>query len=1265
MNKLALTLLIILILALISPLTLININAQSNNDSPTWTFIDAGDKAVNVTGETIGKSQGQPFAGWYTDTVVYDPDTNITVVAWARWDPNGPDYIYLAFLEPVDADGDGLPESLRKTIKYVDSVSDLKSLDSLTIGKIDTNNDGKKETYVLLTWTYYDSTEYNNVAGALFVINGTKVWGPANIRSTTAWEEYSRSCFVPTYNGGSGGFLIVWYTSYDKSIDGKWLYYDGTQWTLTSKFDITFTGSLEVQCADQIMCIGGQNKALVVYRYKDLSGDLGIYARLIEGTSVSYFIEVYDDYGVEESIGVKGAYMIYDDIGFFAVPFISGSNVGYTIIRESIGLVEQRTTYPGSGKHPYIIGLSDRFVMAWVDGDGNGIKVGNIIPDPDNDGWREWYIYYTEIDSLSDNHPLVRFDEVNDKYIVVWTGHSTDDSNQDNNIRLAILTPNSGTIPPSIDPGYPVTLIDEINNQKAHGLAVISMNEFVVAYTDDGDGEEDLLAYVKLPRAENVGTNGITLYKLPGDVASYKQKIIDLIDGATSSVYVAVAFFEEDSPGSEGTISKALVDAKNRNVDVKVIIDDDSNNDAVYNYLTSNGVSVIKASVSGEPKHIMHDKFIVIDGKEVIVSTANFIPEDFDMNNNTAIYIGSKVIAYFYEQEFLYMWNNGNGRFGTSKTESHDFIAFISYSGRTIVVEGYFGPQSYGDKGIIPNIIYGFITRASSSIYFASYIFTTSGWVTPIYNALVNAYNNGIDVKGVFDEGLNVDVPGRRLYSFIANNVPIAFDNHPYKMHVKLFVIDNKVAILGSWNPTGSATTIHDENILVMRDSDITNGFAKQLADYILDMYNSPIFVKSPYQYNPTHLVIAGIEFRGDPSNEWVVIYNPTGQTIDLSNYVIGDIDNLFEDSDDGLYRFPEGAKVEPYSCIVVAYDKEAFENKYGFEPDFEIESMDKVTDIDNDGEEEFTGSWDLNDDGDEVILAINQDGFLLVVDAVWYGVSNYITVGAQPVSISVNDYILINSRTMSAEYYWDAINPIDKYSSESESEFEGSVDDNIPVVKLNCIGVNEINVLAEGKPELEAYIEEIIITGGAQTYTITGRSKIINTDIKQLNPDMIYTIEVVVKAWWKWKVKYIDSLYVLSCDGEKISILTSNETITGAKYEVVNSRTRAIVINVETDKNIRSYYVNVTTPSKWEKIIGVEYNGQSYDNWGYIDKRTIWIDPSDGDPQFRILGSVPVSAAAAGLGGSESLEFWILRVMFSVIMTILFILVVTMAIRR
>ena len=962
----------------------IPLKQQVSTDTSPWTPIDVSSYTVTVAGETIGSQQGQPFAGWYTDTVAVDPDTETIIVAWARGNS-----IYLAFFKPVDADGDGEPEAYQKIIKYVDKTEDLESLDSLTIGTIN----GQK--YVLLTWTYYDATKKNNVKGALYSIDGAYQWS-GNIRATPDNEEYSRSCYVPAYNGGNGGFLIIWYEDYYKSIDGKWLYYDGSSWQLSNKIYITSTGGLEYQKADQLLCIGGEYKALVVYRYL-YRGDIAVEARLIEDSSVSNWILLYDDNSINETVGVHGAYITYNGYGFFAVPFVSGTKIGYAIIREYNGYVEQSTTYPGDGAYPYIIGLNNnRFVMTWVDGDGNGVKVGNIIPDPDSDGWREWYIYYTEISSNFDKHPLISYDLSNNKYIVVWTGYGDTDIYHDNNIRLAVLTPNSGYTPPFIDTGYPITLLDCNRSQSVHGLGLVSMDQYVVVYTDTIDGEEDLLGYVTLPGTEDVSS--IQLYRLPGDSSSYNQSIFNLISSATKNISIAIAFFQEENPGSPGTISKALVDAKNKGVDVKVILDNDTDNQDIYNYLISNGVSVINDEVANDAKHIMHDKFIVVDSSKVLLSTANFVFDDIFHNNNTAIYIESKAIAYFFEQEFLQMWNSGNGKFGTDKTVDYSFIAFIKYSGRTIVFEGYFSPQDYTDKKKIPNMVYGYISRAQSSVYFASYIFTNSSYVKNVYEGIVNASNNGCVVKGVFDELLNLDSRGRRIYWFIDNGTDIAIDVHPYKMHAKLFTIDNKVAIIGSWNPTKSATINHDEYILVIRDPDTTNGFAKQIADYILSMYNDNThFVKKPYKYVASHPIIYKVMFKpdssGSPNLEWIEIYNPSMTTFDLSNWVIGDSENLIHGDNEGMYKFPAGTILPGHGSIIVAYNGTAFLRGYGFMPNFEIiDTSPSIPDLQPHDTSKFTGSWDLDDSGDEVILAEDQDGFLLVIDAVWYGNSNYIT---------------------------------------------------------------------------------------------------------------------------------------------------------------------------------------------------------------------------------------------------------------------------------
>jgi phosphatidylserine/phosphatidylglycerophosphate/cardiolipin synthase-like enzyme len=68
------------------------------------------------------------------------------------------------------------------------------------------------------------------------------------------------------------------------------------------------------------------------------------------------------------------------------------------------------------------------------------------------------------------------------------------------------------------------------------------------------------------------------------------------------------------------------------------------------------------------------------------------------------------------------------------------------------------------------------------------------------------------------------------------------FENKPgtgvRKLHHKLMVIDERLLIVGSFNYTAPATTLNDENIIVLGDLEETNPAAeaaqRQLAAYAL-----------------------------------------------------------------------------------------------------------------------------------------------------------------------------------------------------------------------------------------------------------------------------------------------------------------------------------------------------------------------------------------------------------------------------------------------
>ena len=53
-------------------------------------------------------------------------------------------------------------------------------------------------------------------------------------------------------------------------------------------------------------------------------------------------------------------------------------------------------------------------------------------------------------------------------------------------------------------------------------------------------------------------------------------------------------------------------------------------------------------------------------------------------------------------------------------------------------------------------------------------------------------------------------------------------DTNKYKMHHKVFIIDNETVVTGSFNPTASAENKNDENIIIIKDKNIAGSFLKE-----------------------------------------------------------------------------------------------------------------------------------------------------------------------------------------------------------------------------------------------------------------------------------------------------------------------------------------------------------------------------------------------------------------------------------------------------
>lgn len=142
--------------------------------------------------------------------------------------------------------------------------------------------------------------------------------------------------------------------------------------------------------------------------------------------------------------------------------------------------------------------------------------------------------------------------------------------------------------------------------------------------------------------------------------------ITDNINAANHSIFLQAYSF------TSSPIAKAIVDAKNRGVEVKVLLDKSQVNNSRYSsstYLQNNGVSVY---VDHKPA-IAHNKIIIIDEKTTITGSFNFTKAAEYRNAENVIIITDKVVA----QKYLHNWNY---RYRQS-------MAVLSYLGKRATVQ--------------------------------------------------------------------------------------------------------------------------------------------------------------------------------------------------------------------------------------------------------------------------------------------------------------------------------------------------------------------------------------------------------------------------------------------------------------------------------------------------------------------------------------------------------------------------------------------------
>ena len=144
-----------------------------------------------------------------------------------------------------------------------------------------------------------------------------------------------------------------------------------------------------------------------------------------------------------------------------------------------------------------------------------------------------------------------------------------------------------------------------------------------------------------------VGTTKINAYFSPQD-KTVEKALVPLVEKAKSYVYLPVFVITHKK------LTQALIDAKNRGVDVKIILDATSvrSNHTTHEILREAGIPLKTENFAGK----VHNKSMIIDDKYVITGSMNFSNSGENRNDENCLVIENSELAKFYKGWFEFIW---------------------------------------------------------------------------------------------------------------------------------------------------------------------------------------------------------------------------------------------------------------------------------------------------------------------------------------------------------------------------------------------------------------------------------------------------------------------------------------------------------------------------------------------------------------------------------------------------------------------------------
>jgi phosphatidylserine/phosphatidylglycerophosphate/cardiolipin synthase-like enzyme len=282
--------------------------------------------------------------------------------------------------------------------------------------------------------------------------------------------------------------------------------------------------------------------------------------------------------------------------------------------------------------------------------------------------------------------------------------------------------------------------------------------------------------------------------------------VLQAIHEAQESIQIAMYNFNQEA------VAEALVAAQARGVRVNIVMDNDKRENKVPSYLADSGIPM----VYDPEESTMHNKFMIIDRKQVWTGSMNFTRSGCEDDYNHMIQIFSRELAANYQSEFDEMFVERSFSSASPANTPHPLINVAG-----VQIHTYFSP----DDGVQAALL-KLIARTQETIVFMAYSFTSD----KLAEGLMDRAVQGVVVSGIMDADQIRSNTGGEYDRMRKAGISIAQDDISGQMHHKVLILDEKIVVLGSYNFSGNAEKRNDENVLILYSPAIARYFLQEYA---------------------------------------------------------------------------------------------------------------------------------------------------------------------------------------------------------------------------------------------------------------------------------------------------------------------------------------------------------------------------------------------------------------------------------------------------